>query len=219
MRLPWVWSWTWKAGVLWALATFFAASTPPVSAATNSAETFVQENIDKGYFVLNDPSLSDDQRHVQFRNFMLSLIDVKRIGLFTLGRYANVAPKADIDAFTNAFTDYVVAVYESRLSRYKGQTFKVTASTQRATDDVVVDADVVNPNAAGSAPPIKAAFRVRNTSDGKPIITDIQVEGIWLALAQRSDFTGFLQEHGGRLTLLIDSLKMQTERGSADNPG
>jgi phospholipid transport system substrate-binding protein len=200
------------------LAVFGACPLPAFAAAANPAETFVQQNIDRGYVILNNASLPADQRHVQFRNFMLSVIEIKRIGMFTLGQYANGASKADIDAFTNAFTDYAVAVYESRLRKYKGLTLTVTGSIQRATDDVVVDADVVNPNAASNAPPIKAAFRVRNSSDGKPVITDVQVEGIWLVLSQRSDFTGFLQQHSGRLSALTDKLKMQTEQVSADNP-
>ena len=212
---------SWTASILWTLALLavFGASPPPAFAAVaNPAETFVQQNIDRGYVILNNPSLPADQRHVQFRNFMLSVIEVKRIGLFTLGQDANGASKADIDAFTNAFTDYAVAVYESRLRKYKGLTLTVTGSIQRATDDVVVDADVVNPNAASNAPPIRAAFRVRKSSDGKPIITDVRVEGIWLVLSQRSDFTGFLQQHSGRLSALADKLKMQTEQVSADNP-
>ncbi|HEY4265415.1 MAG TPA: ABC transporter substrate-binding protein [Micropepsaceae bacterium] len=185
--------------------------------AAGAAETFVQQNIDKGYVILNNTSLPQDQRRMQFRNFMLGLTDVKRIGMFTLGQYANGASKADIDAFTNAFTDYAIAVYESRLSKYKGQTLKVTGADVRSPDDVVVNADVVNPSAPPNAPVIKAAFRVRKTADDKPIITDMQVEGIWLALSQRSDFTGFLQQHGGSLAALTDNLKTQVQQLRASN--
>jgi phospholipid transport system substrate-binding protein len=205
-----------------ALMLFAAAGlmAPPASAAAaNPAEAFVQQNIDKGYMILNNASLPDDQRRMQFRNFMLGLTDVKRIGMFTLGQYANSASKADIDAFNAAFTDYAVAVYESRLGKYKGQSLKVTGSDQRAPDDVVVNADVVNPAAPPNAPIIKAAFRVRKTSDGKPIITDMQVEGIWLALSQRSDFTGFLQQHGGNVSALTDNLKMQVQQLGSDSGG
>jgi phospholipid transport system substrate-binding protein len=190
-----------------------AAANNPATA----AEAFVQQNVDRGYSILNNTSLPDDQRRAQFRNFMLGLTDVKRIGMFTLGQYANGASKSDIDAFTNAFTDYAIAVYETRLSKYKGQTLKVTGADVRSPDDVVVNADVINPSAPPNAPAIKAAFRVRKTADGKPIVTDMQVEGIWLALSQRSDFTGFLQQHGGNVPALTDNLKMQVQQLRADN--
>ena len=212
---------SWAASVLRTMALFaiFGVCPLPVMAvASDRAESFVQQSIDKGYVILNDPALPDDQRHAQFRNFMLAAIDVKRIGLFALGGYSNGASKTDIEAFTNAFADYAVAVYESRLSKFRGQTLNVTGAIQRAADDVVVDADLVNPDASANAMPIKTAFRVRNMSDGRPVITDIQIEGIWLALSQRSDFTGFLQQHGGRLSVLTDNLRMQMERLRADKP-
>src|SRR5215510_9710503 len=110
-------------------AAMFAAH-PARAAAASPAEGFVQENIDKGYAILNSNSLSDEQRRSQFRDFMLSLTDARRIGLFTLGPYANSAPKEDVDSFIAAFSEFAVAVYESRLSKYKGQTLKVTGSTQ-----------------------------------------------------------------------------------------
>ena len=214
VRMP-LWTNLFSALALLAAACVVAPSAH--AAAANPAEAFVQQNIDKGYVILNNTSLPDDQRRTQFRNFMLSLTDTKRIGMFTLGQYANAASKADIDAFTTAFTEYAVAVYETRLGKYKGQTLKVTGSDQRAADDVVVNADVVNPKAEPNAAPIKAAFRVRKTSDGRPIITDMQVEGIWLALSQRSDFTGFLQQHGGSLPALTNDLKMQVQQLHADS--
>lgn len=204
---PWVAT---LIGPLVMLVAIIFAAPVTFAAAASPAETFVQQNIDKGYAILN-ASLSAEQRRAQFRTFMLNLTDTRRIGMFTLGQYANGASKADLDKFTDAFIDYAVAVYESRLSKYKGQTLKVTGSTERAADDVVVNADVINPNSSNGQP-FKVGFRVRKTADGRPIITDMQVEGVWLALSQRSDFTGFLQQHGGSLAALTENLHMQAQQ-------
>src|SRR5258705_12429347 len=104
----------WAASMLWTLALFavFVTCPPPAfAAAANPAETFVQQNIDRGYVILNNTSLFADQRHSQFRNFMLSVIEIKRIGLFTLAQYAKGASNADTEALTNALTSYAVAAY------------------------------------------------------------------------------------------------------------
>lgn len=205
---------SWYAVLLAALvaAMTLLGSTQARSApAGNPAEAFVQENVDKGYTILNSTTLSDEQRRAQFRDFMLSLTDARRIGMFTLGPYANSASKDEVEAFINAFSDYAVAIYELRLGKYKGQTVRVTGSAQRAADDIVVNSEVFDPAAPPNAPRLKAAFRVRKTSDGRPIVTDMQVEGIWLALSQRSDFTGFLQQHGGRVPDLTSDLQRQTQ--------
>jgi len=180
------------------------------AAAANPAETFVQQNVDRGYAILNNTSLSDERRHIEFRDFMLSLTDARRIGMFTLGAYANSASKGDLEAFIAAFSDYTVGfVHGIVFAQARAQAPKVTGSVQRAADDVVVHCEVVNPSAP-DAPRIKAAFRVRKAADGRSIVTDIQVEGIWLALLQRSDFTGFLQQHGGRIAELTSDLRRHT---------
>ena len=178
----------------------------PAAFAVTQTESFVQQNIDVGYAILNDSSLAADQRHLQFRNFMLGLTDTNRIAIFTLGQYVNGASKADLDAFEIAFTDYAIAAYKSLLGKYKGLTLKVTGSVERAEDDIVVNVDVVKPNSTNNALPIKAAFRVRKNADGRLIVADMQIEGIWLSLLQRSDFTGFLQQHNGSIAALTDQL-------------
>ena len=184
--------------------------------AVNPAESFVQQNIDRGYQILNNRELSGAQRRAQFRDFLLSLTDLHRIGLFTLGQYATSASPSDIQAFQKAFEDYASAVYETRLGKYTGQTLKVTGSQARAADDVIVNAVVVDPH-GNNQNPIRVGFRVRQSEDGKPIITDMQVEGIWLALSERSDFTGFLQQHGGSVASLADHLRAQADQVRAES--
>jgi ABC-type transporter MlaC component len=174
--------------------------------AVTPAEGFVQQNVDKGYTILNDSSLAAGERHLQFRNFMLGLTDTNRIALFTLGQYANGASRTELGAFESEFADFEFTTYESLLSKFKGLTLKVTGSTELAEDDIVVNVDVVRFNSTNSAQPIKAAFRLRKAADGRLIVADIQVEGIWLSLVQRSDFTGFLQQHGGSIAALTDQL-------------
>ena len=187
------------------------ATAPAVRAAAgNPAEAFVQQNVDRAFAVVNDASMSDEQRYMQFRELILSLIDARRIGMFTLGTYANGASKDDIDAFIVAFSDYTIRfIYGAGFAQTRGQTPKVTGSLQRAADDVVVNCEVVGPNAQ-NAQPLKIAFRVRRAADGRPIVTDLQVEGVWLALLQRSDFSAFLQQNGGHVAELTADLQRLT---------
>jgi phospholipid transport system substrate-binding protein len=201
-----------------ALAAMIALPAQSAFAQTpNPAEAFVQQNVDRGYLILNNRGLSPEQRREQFKTFLLSLTDLHRIGLFTLGQYANKASPADLQAFDRAFTEYAVAVYETRLGKYTGQTLKVTGSMERAADDVIVNAVVTDPRGASGQQPIHVAFRVRKTADGRPIITDMEVEGIWLALSERSDFAGFLQQHGGSVPALTDHLRAQAEQVTSES--
>src|SRR5271165_5361813 len=125
------------------LATAFASGT---ALAASPAEAYVQQNVQRGLSILNNHSIPDAQRRSEFREFLTSLTDIQRIAIFTLGPARRTASPADVDAFVNAFRDYAVAVYESRLNQYSGQSLRVTGSDERSADDVVVKTVLVDPN-------------------------------------------------------------------------
>jgi phospholipid transport system substrate-binding protein len=165
--------------------------------AATPAEAFISDNIQKGLGILNDPQLSASQRGEQFQQLLITLTNMKRIAIFTLGQYAHTATPADLDEFAAAFQNYSVSVYRSYLGLYAGQALKVTGSSQRAPDDFIVSTVMVDPNnRGGQQQPLEVDFRVR-TDSGKPELTDFSVAGIWLALSQRDQFNAVLaQSHG-----------------------
>ena len=193
--------------VVFALGLLMAAPllATPAAAATNPAEQFVADNIHKGLDILNNKSLSPEQRRGQFEGFLLGLTDMKRIAVFTLGNYRRGASPADLDAFNSAFQNYAVAVYQSYFAKYAGQTLKVTNSTERAPGDTIVATALIDPNDHSGQQPLEVDFRVR-TDAGKPVVVDFSVAGIWLALEERDQFTAFLGQNGGNVRTLITHL-------------
>ena len=177
----------------------------PAGAATNSAEQFVADNIRRGLELLNNKSLTPEQRRAQFEQFLLGLTDMKRIAVFTLGNYRRAASQADQDAFDAAFQNYAVTVYQSYFAKYAGQTLKVIGSQVRAPDDIVVQTQLIDPNDQTNQPPAEVDFRVR-TDRGKPVVVDVAYSGIWLALEERDQFTAFLGQNGGNIHSLITHL-------------
>jgi phospholipid transport system substrate-binding protein len=199
-----------RFSVLCAFALYMALGAPD-ALATPASEAFIQQNLDKANIILTSTSLSDAERHNQLRALLLGLAASRRIALFTLGPYAAGASPRDIDAFVGAFTNYSMAIYENALDRYKGQTLKVIGSSDRAPDDSLVQAEFVNPEPS-NASPIRLGFRVRQGENGAPIITDIQVEGVSFASAQRADFNAYLQQHNGSIPELAKNLDALSER-------
>lgn len=198
----------WVAGALLAFGLMSGAALAQ-SGPRNGAEAFVQQNVDRGYDILTNDRIPQPERQRRFRSFLLGLIDARRISQFTLGRYGNNASNAELDDFTDAFANYIVAVYQDRLSQYRDQTLQVTGSTSRGEDDVVVNADIID-RAHPEAKPFHVAFRVREGNDRRYVITDLNVEGIWQSLSERADFTAFLQQHGGRIAELTNDLIHKT---------
>ena len=177
--------------------------------AAQDAENFVQVSIDRGYRILNNKELSANERQVQFREFLNSITDTKRVAMFTLGNYARNASESDIERFMMAYDEFAAAMYQGYFDWYTGQMLRVVNSVVRSQDDVVVYADVIGPN---GAPQFKVGFRVRKDSAQRAIVTDFQFEGVWLALNQRSDFTAFLQQNRGNFAALSTELDKRTQR-------
>jgi len=175
----------------------------PAAAAANVAESFVDENIHKGLDILRDKKLSITQRRDQFETLLLGLVDVRRIGLFTLGQYRRTAPPEDVEAFLNAFKNYATAAYQSYFARYTNQTLKVTGSTQRSPTDFIVQTQLIDPSS--SQQPSEVDFRVR-TDTGKPVLVDVAYQGIWLSLEERDQFVAFLGQNNGNVRTLIAHL-------------
>jgi phospholipid transport system substrate-binding protein len=195
-------------------ATFLAAAplaamTPSAAFAqtttTASAQSFIGDNVQKGLGILNDQSLSSVDRRGHFQTLLLTITDLKRAGIFTLGSYRQGAPDADVGAFTAEFQNYAVAVYQSYFARYEGQTLKVIGAVEHAPGDVVVSTLLINPHSHGEEP-LAIDFRVLE-DQGKPVIIDFSVGGIWLAQEERDQFTAFLGQHNGSIPALIDHLK------------
>jgi len=186
-----------------ALSVSFA----PLAMAANPAEAFIGGNIQAGFDILNDQGISAAQRRERFAAFLLGLTDVKRVALFLLGRYAATVPQGDLDAYVAAYQDYVLAVYQSYFARYAGQSLHVISSRERAPGDFVVTTNMVG---AGTAP-MEVDFRVR-TDGAKPVLVDLGIAGVWLALAQRDEFLAVMAQNNGDIKALTAHLRAAQAR-------
>ena len=63
--------------------TALLASIP--AAAQTPAEQFVQDSADRAVAILTDKSLSEPDRKAQLRDFLSSVLDLRRIAAYTLG--------------------------------------------------------------------------------------------------------------------------------------
>lgn len=197
------------------------AATVSGAAAQTPAENFVQQNVQHGLTILNNHSISDSERRAQFRDFLTSLTDIHRIALFTLGAARRTAAPADIDAFVNAFRDYAVAVYESRLNQYSGQTLRVTGSTEIKPGDDVVNTVLIDPNSHGSQDPIKVDFRVISDG-GHEVVIDVSIAGVWLGQEERDQFGAFLQQNNNDVAKLashLDEMAANIRNGGGQQQG
>ena len=181
----------------------------------SAAQSYVQSNVQTALGILQDTSLSASARRERIHAFLLSLLDTQRVALFMLGSAQSTASPSAVAAYTDACRDFMAANYDSKLGTYAGQTLRVTGATQHAPGDFIVSAVVIDPSgsANGKAPP-EVDFRVIDDG-GRFFIVDASIEGVWLAVAERDDFQGFLNAHNGDVAALTTHLKDLTAQLNA----
>ena len=145
------------------------------------------------------------ERQARFRALFNDDFDTPGIARFVLGRYWRSASPEEQKEFLKLFQDYVVFVYTARLSDFGGEQFKINGSRPDA-DSVIVSTDVITP---GAPQPLKIDWRLVN-DDGAYKISDVIVEGVSMAVTQRSEFASVIQRHGGQVQGLIDLMRQKT---------
>ena len=174
----------------------------------DNARSFVEQSVNEGISILNDASLTEAERDEKFRSLFLSVTNMQRIALFTLGRHRRGIATRHVDAFVAAFTDYSVAFYENQLLKGQGTRIQITGAAERSPMEAIVNAVLIN---AAAKQPTHIAFRVVN--DGERLhIADMQFEGMWFSLYERDEFGAALQRNGENLPLLTAYLRNETER-------
>jgi len=199
-----------KAGMIMVIQSLLLAA--PASAANAdapapNAASFIQQAFDRSFADLDDASLAASERRQRFHEAVLNLFDVRNTASYTLGGFAAQASAGEIGAFTRAFRDYIAESCEEQLGGEAHSSLKVTGLRSSGASDFLVGATLVRPDAEA----MNITFRVRNPSDGKPVVVDVQVGGVWMSTLKRDEFSSFLIRNGGSVTKLTEQINKTAE--------
>lgn len=176
--------------------------------ADDAAETFVAENASKALTILADTSIELEDKEIAFRTLIDEITDVPKITRFVLGRYRRGADEAEMAEFAEVFRRYAIGVYEDRLGDYAGETLTVTGSTDRRPGDTIVHTEITG-GSQDDALPIN--WRVLTDDDGVQKVIDVEVYGVWLAINQREEIVGIIQDHRGRIPAASQALRAKLD--------
>lgn len=145
------------------------------------------------------------QRVARFHQLFREDFDVPGIARFVLGRYWKTATPEEQEEFVKLFEDYIALVYSNQLAAYSGETLKVTGSRTSA-EEAVVASEIIRPT---GSPPVKVDWHLTDRN-GTYKISDVTVDGISMAVTQRSEFASVIQRSGGQVAGLIAQLREKT---------
>lgn len=172
--------------------------------AIEGAAAFIAELAERAISILQSGGNKLEAREAQFRDLLSTGFDMPFIARFVLGKHWRKATPQQRADYQALFTEFILKSYSRRMGGYSGETFTVAGAKAAGKKDVMVKTNIAQPG----GPPIQANWRVR-PKNGQYKIIDIMVEGVSMAVTQRSEFNAVVRQRG--MPGLLQALRARTE--------
>lgn len=173
------------------------AAGPATPAQQKAAAAFIDKLAADAFAVLKDKSLTREQARTKFRTLLKGNFDVDAAGLRLIRTYR--APNspikltdAQVNAYRAALPDFLVNTYSDRLYDFATAKVQVIRTAPRGSrGDVDVYTRITDPK---GGKPIDAIWQVKGGA--KPLVSNITVNGVNVALTQEADFKAYIEKNG-----------------------
>jgi phospholipid transport system substrate-binding protein len=172
------------------------AVTAPAAFADRKAEQYVETNANAVLQLLNDRSLTADGRRQRFNEQMHRFANVRGIARRVLGQYGRNYPdgNAQFETYYTRFEVYALSVYEVQLDQFRGESIRVTGSTDLDSRRSQVSTMIRNSSTGRNT---KVVWDVLMSADGQNYrVRDVGIDlggaVLWLAQDQQAQFESFL---------------------------
>ena len=188
-------------GVVLALAVIAGLSGAPHSAvADETPVAFIRTLGDQAVSVLRS-NMPLPNKAYYFDQMVRQDFDLTGIARFVLGPYWRATNPAQRQQFCDGFAQRLVQIYGRQLAQSGGGDFVVTGS-RTSPDAVIVTSRITRPQGA----PIAVDWRLE-ISDGVYKIEDVAIDGVSMALAQRSEIGTLIARGGGQVGILLATMR------------
>lgn len=165
---------------------------------------FVKELVQDALKILGDKSLSKDDKSLSIEKIALENVDIRAIGLYTLGETRKKVDTNTLEKYQGLFQKYFLKSLISRLSDYSSQKFEVIDSTLKSSNYTMVKSKILS---GGKTPDIQIDWRIYTKDPIKPLIRDLVVEGLSLAKTQKEEFQSILISNDNNINALFIKLE------------
>ena len=186
------------------LFSFFFIFQSSLLAYSSNPKDFINELVNDAIEKLADKNLNKDQKAEFIEKLAVENVDIKALGLYTLGELRKSSEEQDIFNYQTSFKKYFLKSLKSRLTDYSSGKFEILGEDKKSSNYTIINSRVV-PTDGG--PEIKIDWRVYTQNPNKPLIRDLIVEGLSLARTQKEEFASILSSNNNDINFLISKLK------------
>ena len=166
------------------------------------ADVFIQSTVNRAAETLNS-SFTKDQRIEKLKEIAKETVDIRGIGLYSLGSYRKNLSNDQLSNYTNIFEEYFLKSFSSRLAEYSNPEIEVNSKKKLNENYTIVSSTLV---ATDSRPEVKIEWRVYTKNPENLLIRDLIIEGLSLARTQKEEFSSIINSNDGNIKALLKNL-------------
>ena len=166
-------------------------------------DVFVQSTVNRASKILSE-NISRDQKIDELKKIALETVDIRGIGLYTLGPIRKNLNDEQKKNYSTLFKDYFLKTFSSRLAEYTNPEIDVFSKDVLNENYTIVDSIL---KGTSERPEIKIDWRIYTKNKDNPVIRDLIIEGLSLARTQKEEFASILNSNDGDINALFESLK------------
>ena len=165
-------------------------------------DKFIQSIADEASKVLIG-NFSKEEKMEKLKAIALKSVDIKGIGLYSLGSHRKNLSDNQKEKYTELFKKYFLKSFSSRLSDYTDPKINVISMEKINIKYTIVSSILI---ATEKNPEVKINWRVYTKDPANPLIRDLIIEGLSLARTQKEEFNSVIQSNDGDINALFANL-------------
>ena len=166
-------------------------------------DVFVQSTVNRASQILND-NLSKDQKISKLKSIAAETVDIKGIGMYTLGSYRKILSEDQKKEYHILFEQYFLKTFSSRLAEYSNPEIEVKSKKELNKNYTMVSSILV---ATEQRPKVTIDWRIYTKNPDDLKIRDLIIEGLSLVRTQKEEFASIIESNDGDINALLTSLK------------
>ena len=163
---------------------------------------FVQSLVDEASKILVN-NISKEEKIKRLRSIAIKSVDIKGIGMYTLGSHRKKLTDSQKEEYHNLFNNYFLKSFSSRLADYTDPKINVISQEKLNDKYTIVSSILV---ATEKTPEVKINWRIYTKNPDNPLIRDLIIEGLSLARTQKEEFNSVTQSNDGDINALFLNL-------------
>ena len=170
---------------------------------STNASSFINSLTNQASEILSS-KLSDEEKIIKLKIIGENSVDIDGVGLYTLGNYRKILTDDQKDQYKKLFREYFLKSFSGRLVGYTDAKIAVLSEEIKNEKYTIVYTKLIG---TSDRPEVKIDWRVYTKNPEKPLIRDLVIEGLSLARTQKEEFKSIIENNGGSIEALFESIK------------